>query len=398
MQGGLHPDRRQGRSAAESLGRFDVITIGRALHWMDRDAIAALLPRLVAPRWHDRRLFLELRRGRPQPLARWLQRGEARVSAASSGRHREALAAVLEVGRLRQIDQIAVETSHEISVSDLARRVLTFSTSSPAVLGDRAEAMLRDVGERLLPLSRDGLLNRSGDIDRENRPLEPEPQQASLAAWGGAQACGFPFAPVSDIRKADKFLRQPVSSMPIPLPGIRVAIVAATALLAVAPSAPAQQPLTAPQRPAAVAPRPVTAAPKAAAAPALRGGAACHGGMPFDRFLADLKQKAVAGGVSQRALAEASPGMVYDQGIVNRDRRPARVRAGIHGIRRPHGRTLPDAAGPGADQDLSGRVRARRKGIWRTAGGNRGVLGAGKRFRRQHGQPADAALTGVAGL
>ena len=42
--------------------------------------------------------------------------------------------------------------------------------------------------------------------------------------------------------------------------------------------------------------------------------------MPFDRFLADLKQQAVAEGVSQRALAEAAPYLTYDQGIVNRDR------------------------------------------------------------------------------
>src|SRR5260370_39459796 len=42
--------------------------------------------------------------------------------------------------------------------------------------------------------------------------------------------------------------------------------------------------------------------------------------MSFDRFLADLKQQAAAAGVSQRTLAEASPYLVYDQGIVNRDR------------------------------------------------------------------------------
>jgi lytic murein transglycosylase len=76
-------------------------------------------------------------------------------------------------------------------------------------------------------------------------------------------------------------------------------------LLALA-SAASAQPAAAPARPAvAVAPR---------------GGAACHNGMSFDRFLADLKQQALAAGVSQRALAEASPGLVYDQGIVNRDR------------------------------------------------------------------------------
>jgi lytic murein transglycosylase len=42
--------------------------------------------------------------------------------------------------------------------------------------------------------------------------------------------------------------------------------------------------------------------------------------MSFDRFLTELKQQAVAAGVSQRTIAEASPYLVYDQGIVNRDR------------------------------------------------------------------------------
>ncbi len=42
--------------------------------------------------------------------------------------------------------------------------------------------------------------------------------------------------------------------------------------------------------------------------------------MSFDRFLAELKPQAAAAGVSQRAIAEASPYLVYDQGIVNRDR------------------------------------------------------------------------------
>jgi lytic murein transglycosylase len=65
--------------------------------------------------------------------------------------------------------------------------------------------------------------------------------------------------------------------------------------------------------------RPVAASPRPAAAPAQRA-ASCHNGLSFERFLADLKQQAVAAGVSQRALAEASPYLVYDQGIVNRDR------------------------------------------------------------------------------
>ena len=75
----------------------------------------------------------------------------------------------------------------------------------------------------------------------------------------------------------------------------------------------------APDRPVAASPRRAAAKPRPVAAPAERA-ASCHNGLSFERFLSDLKQQAVAAGVSQRAMAEASPYLVYDQGIVNRDR------------------------------------------------------------------------------
>src|SRR5215210_1483831 len=68
-----------------------------------------------------------------------------------------------------------------------------------------------------------------------------------------------------------------------------------------------------------VSAQPIAAPLRTVAAPVARG-ASCHGGMAFDRFLADLKAQAVAGGVSLRTIAEASPYLVYDQSIVNRDR------------------------------------------------------------------------------
>ena len=143
----------------DKLGRFDVITIGRALHWMDRDAMAALLPRLVAPKGA---IVVCSSGSATDGRNAWLDAyNEARrfwSGQAGGTRHREVLAAVLEGTRLMQTEEISVESRHEVSVNDLARRVLTFSTSSPAVLGDKAEAMLRDVRERLLPLSRDGRL------------------------------------------------------------------------------------------------------------------------------------------------------------------------------------------------------------------------------------------------
>jgi lytic murein transglycosylase len=112
--------------------------------------------------------------------------------------------------------------------------------------------------------------------------------------------------------------------MPHASPALRTALatVATTLVLSSAASAQfAPPPLRpAPTRPTAL-PRPPGAPPlQPAVAAAPRSGAACHNGMGFDRFLSEVKQQAVSAGVSQRAIADAAPEMVYDQGIVNRDR------------------------------------------------------------------------------
>ncbi len=95
---------------------------------------------------------------------------------------------------------------------------------------------------------------------------------------------------------------------------------------------PGQQPAT----------RPVAASP--------RGGAACHNGMSFDRFLADLKQQAEADGVSQRALSEAAPYLVYDQSIVNRDR-------GQRVFGQVFNEFARNRASPGASSNAQARIR-----------------------------------------
>ena len=103
----------------------------------------------------------------------------------------------------------------------------------------------------------------------------------------------------------------------MPLFRLLVAAAASLTLSAIAIAQPAPAPARPAPRPA-VAPAPGQQQP--AAAPRTPRAAACHNGMSFDRFLADLNQQAVADGVSQRALADAAPYLVYDQSIVNRDR------------------------------------------------------------------------------
>ena len=100
--------------------------------------------------------------------------------------------------------------------------------------------------------------------------------------------------------------------MPKTLCATGVVIAALAGSLALPPAVSAQQQLLLPARPKAAAPRPAAAfTPRAAA---------CHNGASFDKFLTELKQRAIAEGVSQRTVLEASPYLVYDQGIVNRDR------------------------------------------------------------------------------
>lgn len=99
--------------------------------------------------------------------------------------------------------------------------------------------------------------------------------------------------------------------MPMNCLGSRLAVVTIAVSFAL-PAAAQFAPLPArPAAPKATAPKTTAPSPRAAS---------CHNGASFDRFLADVKSQAVAVGVSQRTISEASPYLVYDQGIVNRDR------------------------------------------------------------------------------
>jgi ubiquinone/menaquinone biosynthesis C-methylase UbiE len=147
------------------IGTFDVVTIGRALHWMDRALTLALFGRLVAPDgavvvcasfsvpgtrnpWLDD--YNAVRRS-------WSPAGLWEESGRGAKTHRD-LPNFFRDSAFAPIDVVRVETTHAISVADLAQRVLTFSSSSPEALGDNVDAMLRDVETRLRPFSHNGLV------------------------------------------------------------------------------------------------------------------------------------------------------------------------------------------------------------------------------------------------
>jgi SAM-dependent methyltransferase len=147
------------------IGTFDIVTIGRALHWMDRDQTLALLDRLVARDgtiaicasfsatdgrnpWLDD--YNEVRR-RWSPAQLWEEAGRGTRT------HRD-LPAFFRGSAFQPTELVTIETSHAVSVQDLTRRTLTYSSSSPDALGENVEAMLHEVGERLASFGRDGVI------------------------------------------------------------------------------------------------------------------------------------------------------------------------------------------------------------------------------------------------
>jgi SAM-dependent methyltransferase len=147
------------------IGTFDIVTIGRALHWMDRDQTLALLDRLVARDgtiaicasfsatdgrnpWLDD--YNEVRR-RWSPALLWEEAGRGTRT------HRD-LPAFFRGSAFQPTELVTIETSHAVSVQDLTRRTLTYSSSSPDALGENVEAMLHEVGERLASFGRDGVI------------------------------------------------------------------------------------------------------------------------------------------------------------------------------------------------------------------------------------------------
>ena len=136
-----------------------MVTIGRALHWMDRDAMAALLPRLVTP--HGA-IVVCSSGSAPDGRNGWLDaynEAQALVVGTGGGSGTARCWRPFSKGReLKLTDEISVESSHRGQRQRPGAPRADLFDVVAGVLGDKAEAMLADVRQRLLPFSRDGML------------------------------------------------------------------------------------------------------------------------------------------------------------------------------------------------------------------------------------------------
>ncbi len=118
---------------AANLGAFDIVTIGRAIHWLDPEPAQAALDRALAP--HGRVLVCgaaSVKDGRNP----WLDAFNAvrdRWKGDRPSRDHDTFFANCQFTRTQTI---RVEGTYAVPVERLVERVLSMSTSSSARLGD----------------------------------------------------------------------------------------------------------------------------------------------------------------------------------------------------------------------------------------------------------------------
>ncbi len=142
---------------SESLGTFDLVTIGRALHWMDRAGALRVLDRVLAA---DGPIISCGSKVEANP---WLKAYEEVRSAWASDRDGRRYQidhdAWFAGSRFRVVDGITVRHHHRVTVDDLIGRALSKSNTSPEALGDRQHPFEAALTEVLKPFAADGLLD-----------------------------------------------------------------------------------------------------------------------------------------------------------------------------------------------------------------------------------------------
>jgi len=143
-------------------GEFHLVTVGRALHWFDRDRALETLDRIVAPGGAIAICAALSSRGPVNPWAAKFH--EVRLAWASNPDetcYRIDFDQWFAGSRFHGVDRIQVIERRQITVRDLVHRALSMSTTSPAVLGDRRAEFEAAMAAGLEPFSTDGTLEET---------------------------------------------------------------------------------------------------------------------------------------------------------------------------------------------------------------------------------------------
>jgi ubiquinone/menaquinone biosynthesis C-methylase UbiE len=154
------------------MGPYQLVTMGRAFHWMDRAATLRMLDRIVAPGGalalfhdsHPETVENRWTRVLSEVADRYGRSAEPHVAERSAPGHR-AHESMLLASAFNVLDGISVTIRKPISVDDIVGRAFSMSTCSRDKLGARAGAFETDLRAALAALSSSGEFSEIAEIN-----------------------------------------------------------------------------------------------------------------------------------------------------------------------------------------------------------------------------------------
>jgi SAM-dependent methyltransferase len=141
--------------AVASLGAFEIVTIGRAIHWLDPEPARAALDRALARQGKVLVCGATSAKDGRNP---WLEAFNAVRDRWKGDRPSRDHDTFFANGQFTRTGTIRVEGTYAIPVERLVERVLSMSTSSSERLGDELPAMKSAMREALAPFAADGMI------------------------------------------------------------------------------------------------------------------------------------------------------------------------------------------------------------------------------------------------
>jgi SAM-dependent methyltransferase len=136
---------------------FDIVTIGRALHWLDRRAALEVLERIVSP---SGRVLVCGSTSIESPHSPWLEPYQEVCNSWSNNpdrkRYRIESKKWFDGSRFDLLDNISIAHVQSIGIDDLIGRALSKSHTSRAVLGARQAEFEAAIRSALEPFSQEG--------------------------------------------------------------------------------------------------------------------------------------------------------------------------------------------------------------------------------------------------
>jgi len=149
---------------AASLAAFDVVTIGRAIHWLDPDPARMALDRVVKPRG---RIVVCHASSVDDGRNPWLGAFNAIRDRWRDDRPRYDRDVFFAGGPFVPRGTISVETATTVPVERLADRILSMSTSSPERLGGEVAVMRSAMREALASYASEGMIQDTVEAEAE---------------------------------------------------------------------------------------------------------------------------------------------------------------------------------------------------------------------------------------